>query len=84
MISGKTRSALLGVAGGYLIYIAYELFRDRAVPETTMTPAIRILFIIFFVLCGAALIAYALLLWRRALREDQAHRQDPKRDDDLK
>ena len=47
MNSGKTRSTLLGVVGAYLIYLAYQLFESRADADTTMTPAIRIVFIVF-------------------------------------
>ena len=71
MNSAKARSGLTGIAGGYLLYIAYELFRDRGDPNTTMTPVARVLFIILFVLCGGALIVYAWRLWKQSLKEEE-------------
>ena len=46
---GKNRSYLMGIAGGYLLYIAYQLFESRGDQNTTMTPFVRIAFIVFFV-----------------------------------
>ena len=67
----KARSGLIGVAGGYLLYIAYQLFRDRGDPNTTMTPAARIVFIVLFVLSGAAMLVYAWRLWKQSLKEEE-------------
>ena len=72
----KTRSSLLGVAGGYLMYLAYELFRDRGNADTTMTPAARVLFIALFVLAGAGLIVYALHEWRHSGKEEEKPKED--------
>ena len=66
------------MAGGYLVYLAYGLFRDRAQTDTTMSPAARILFIALFALAGAALVIYALVLWLRSCKEEDG--QD-RRDD---
>ena len=66
----KTRSSLLGVAGGYLVYLAYGLFRDRGQTDTAMSPAARILFIALFALAGVALMVYAVVLWLRSGKEE--------------
>ena len=70
MNKGKNRAGLLGVAGGYILYLAYQLYRDRG-EETTMTPALRVIFIALFAVAGIALIAYALRLWRRSGEDEQ-------------
>ena len=72
MNKGKTRSSLLGLAGAYLLYIAYGLYKDKGNADTTMSPAARILFIVLFAAAAAAILVYALLLWRRSDREDKS------------
>ena len=79
MTNGKTRSTLLGIIGAYLLYLAYQLFDGRNDPDTSMTAVPRILFIILFGLCGAALIIYSLRLWRKALNQEK---QEPSVDND--
>ena len=58
------------------VYLAYGLFRDRADPNTTMTPAVRILFMVFFALAGVGLVVYALIVWKRAMEEEKNEKQD--------
>ena len=76
MTSGKNRSTLFGVVGGYLIYLAYGLFRDRADTDTTMSPGMRALFIALFAVIGLALIVYAVILWKRASDEEKNGARD--------
>lgn len=79
MNNGKTRSSLLGVVGAYLLYTAYQLFEARGDTNTTMTPAVRILFIVFFVAAGAALLVYAVRVWKNSdkeQKEEEKERQD--------
>ena len=76
MLNGKTRSTLYGVVGAYLVYLAYGLFKEMADPNTTMSPAMRVLFMALFALAGAGLVVYALLLWKRALDEEKDGSQD--------
>ena len=76
MNNRKNRAYLLGIAGGYLGYLAYELFRDRNLPDTTMTPLARWLFIGLFVLCGAGLVIYAVISWIKAGQEKQDAESD--------
>lgn len=78
MNNRKNRACLLGIAGGYLGYLAYELFRDRNLPDTTMTSLARWLFIGLFVLCGTGLVIYAIILWIKAGKEkEDAERNNP-------
>ena len=78
LINGKTRAGLLGAAALYLLYISYQLFQSREDTNTTMTPAIRILFIVFFAAAAVALLCYAVYIWRQSVREDE---QKPPEDD---
>ena len=65
------RSSLFAVAGGYLIYMAYEILKNMIdnVP-TTMPRAVQILVIILFTGTGIALLVFAWKTWKKG-REDQ-------------
>ncbi len=71
MNNTKNRSALMGLVGAYLIYLAWQLFEGRADADTTMSPGLLIFFIAFFVLAGGAVIVYAVRLWKRSGGEDK-------------
>ena len=71
MNQGKTRASMFGVIGAYLLYTAYQFFKGRNDPDTTMTPAAAVLFIAFFVISAVAVGAYALRLWKRGKKEDE-------------
>lgn len=75
----KTRGSLLGLAAGYLLYTAYELFRDRGDPDTTMPPAVRIIFIVLFVVAAVPLLVYAVRTWKDGTRDEE---QERRRDDE--
>ena len=78
---GRTRSTLIGIVAAYLLYTAWELFRDRADVNTTMTMGARIAFIVLFVLAGLGLGVYSLYIWRQSLKED-GEPQKPEEDKD--
>ena len=56
----------MGVVGGYLVYLAYQLVRDmiNGVPST-MPKALTILFAVLFTGAGGTLVVYAWILWKR-------------------
>ena len=83
---GKNRSYLMGIAGGYLLYIAYQLFESRGDQNTTMTPFVRIAFIVFFVLAGIGLLVFAFRLWFAANKEEKEKKEEqpPENEDSLK
>ena len=76
----RIHSTLLGVVGAYLIFLAYQLFEKRADADASMPPALRIVFIAFFGLAGAAVIVYAFLLWKKSPKEDG--QEQPRKDDE--
>ncbi len=71
MNNRKTRSSLIGVAGAYLLYMAYQLFRDRNEPGTTMPQGLAILFAALFLIAAVALLVYAYRSWKQADREEK-------------
>ena len=83
MKNERIHSTLLGVVGAYLIYLAYQLFEKRADADASMPPALRIVFIAFFGLAGAAVIVYAFLVWKKGPKED-GREQDKENENTLK
>ncbi len=81
MNNARARSSLIGIVGAYLLYTAYQLFEGRNDPGTTMTTGVMILFIVLFVLCGAALLVYAYLLWKRAGQDGEEQKEQRERED---
>lgn len=78
--NGKTRSSLLGVVGAYLLYTAWDLWQERGNTDTVMTVSARIVFIALFALAGAALLVYAVYVWKRS--EDQKEENPRDRNDE--
>ena len=65
------RASLFAVAGGYVIYLAYELLKNLIdnVP-TTLPRWLQISVIILFAGAGGALLFFAWRIWKKG-REDQ-------------
>ena len=74
-MKGKNRSYVIGVAGGYLLYLAYQLFENFNNPDAGMSQTVRILFIVLFVLIGIGLMVYAFRIWKDADREEKENRE---------
>lgn len=75
MYMKKARSGLYAAAAVYLLYLAYGLFKGRNDPESTMAPALVILFIVLFALAGGALLVYSILAWNRARAEEKSEEE---------
>ena len=71
MNNNTGRSSLMAIAGGYIIYLAYELLKNLIdnVP-TTMPRVVQILAIVLFAGAGIALLVFAWKIWKKG-REDQ-------------
>lgn len=82
----KNRSYLMGIVGGYLIYLAYQLYESIGDTNTTMTMPVRIAFIAFFVLAGIGLLVFAFRLWFTTDKEEKENKpeQPPENEDSLK
>ncbi len=80
-MNGRNRSYIMGVVGGYLIYLAYQLYQD---PEGGMSPAMRILFIILFGLIGIGLLGFAVILWKNGGKEKEKQEVPEEKQDSLK
>ena len=66
---------LFGVAGGYLIYLAYDLAKDLTENGETSMPAwLQILIAVLFAGIGLALLVFAWKFWKKG-RQD--HDRNP-------
>ena len=71
MNNSTGRSSLMAIAGGYMIYLAYELLKNLLDNvSTTMPRAVQILAIVFFAGAGITLLVFAWKIWKKG-REDQ-------------
>lgn len=61
----------MAIAGGYVLYLAYELLMSLIDNErTTMPRVVQILAIVFFAAAGITLLVFAWKIWKKG-REDQ-------------
>ena len=61
----------MAIAGGYVLYLAYELLNSLINNErTTMPRVLQILAIVFFAAAGISLLVFAWKIWKKG-REDQ-------------
>ena len=67
-----TRSSLYALVAAFLLFTAYDLFKTRDDVETTMTPTVRIIFIVFFAVAGLALIGYAWWNWKQDDKDEES------------
>ena len=74
----KNRSYLMGVVGGYLLYMAWQLFDNRNNPDSTMAPWVCIMFAVLFVIIGVGLMIYAFRIWKIADREEREGKTEEK------
>ena len=81
-MNGSTRSGLLALAGGYIIYLAWEMFQAMRNGTTSIAPALNIVFIVFFVLAGSAVLFYAYRVWRKSKKEDAEETPPPRPEND--
>ena len=81
MNNGKSRASLLGIAGGYIAYLGLELFLKRNEDGSSMPPAVRILFIALFGICGIGLVIYAVRMWYKASKEGDEEEKKPREDE---
>ena len=83
MNPNSNRSMLMGVVGGYLIYLAYELARDliNDVPSQ-MPKALTVIIVILFAGIGVTLLVYAWKLWKKGREGREEDRVEIREEED--
>ena len=69
-INPSMHAALLALVGGYMVYIAYQIFNKGGAADGMSMP-LAILFTVFFALAGVSVIAYAVRLWLKDRQEQK-------------
>ncbi|MCQ2458255.1 MAG: hypothetical protein MJ142_05920 [Clostridia bacterium] len=82
MMNGRTRSSVMTVAALYMGYMAYSLFQGRNDPDTTMPPAVAVLFAVLFALAAIGLVVYSVRLWKA--RDDNKENEQQEESDQMK
>ena len=79
MKNQNTHALLLGLVGGYILYIAYQLLEGLLSGANDMPPAAAIAAIAVFALGGAGVLLYALKVWKDAKKAQDNPTEDPEK-----
>lgn len=77
-IQNRNRAMLIGVAGGYLVYLAYEIMRDKLAGKSTMAMWVCILFTVLMGVGGIAVLLLAWKIYKTKDPEEPENPEDPK------
>ena len=69
----------MAAVAAYLVYTAWELFRDRNAPETSMAPWTAVLFAVLFAGAAGGMLVMAWKLWKKGgeeEKEEKARKED--------
>ena len=80
-LENRNRSILLALAGGYLIYLAYEMMRDELAGKSSMAMWLCILLTI---LMGVGGIGVLLLAWKVYRTKEPEETEPPEDTDNIK
>ncbi len=72
----RTHASLLALAGGYIIYLAYEILRDHLNGEGGMSDAIAILSVTVLFLGGLGALYYAWRVYRQSKKPEEQQKDD--------
>ena len=75
-IQNRNRAMLMAIAGGYVIYLAYEMVRDQLAGKSTMAMWTCILFTILLGGGGIAVLVLAWKIYRTKETEEQETNDD--------
>ena len=76
----KTHSSLLGLAGGYVLYLAYELMRDYVNGVGGMSDFLYIFFFVLLTLGGIAVLYYAWTCYRKSRKKEEEKDPEPEKE----
>jgi Na+-transporting NADH:ubiquinone oxidoreductase subunit NqrD len=73
----KIHSTLLALVGGYLLFLAYQLFEKYRTGTKEMPDAVFILAIVVFSVAGIGVIIWAWKIYRKQREEEQKNDENP-------
>lgn len=71
-MKSKGQAAFYAIAGGYLLYLAYQLFEGRT-DNAGVNDVTALLFSILFAVAGIAILIYTAIMYQKILKEE-SHR----------
>ena len=71
MKNEKLHSTLLALVGGYVLFLAYDIFNKYKSGAKEMSDALYIIIIIIFSLGGIAVLYYSWRVYKKSLREEK-------------
>ena len=80
-LQNRNRATLMALAGGYVLYLAYEMARDKVNGTSSMSLWLCILAVAFFGISGIAVLIYA---WKIYRTKDQEEKETDENQNELK
>lgn len=68
-MQNKGKAVFYAIAGGYLIYLAYQLFGSR-MDDGGKNYMLSLIFSIFFVVAGAGILIYTAIMYQKMLKAE--------------
>ncbi len=70
MKNQSVHATMLMLVGGYVLYIAYQIFNGLRLGKDEMPFWLGVAAVVFFVLAGLGVLFYAWKVWQDSRRED--------------
>jgi len=71
MKNQSIHATLLALVGGYILYLAYQIFDALRLGKDEMPFALAVAAVVFFVLAGLGVLFYAWKVWQASRREEK-------------
>lgn len=81
-MQNKGKAVFYVIAGGYLIYLAYQLFGSR-MDDGGKNYMLSLIFSIFFVVAGAGILIYTAIMYQKMLKAEAENGDEPEDDHEL-
>lgn len=75
-MQNKGKAVFYAIAGGYLIYLAYQLFGSR-MDDGGKNYMLSLIFSIFFVVAGAGILIYTAIMYQKMLKSEAENGDEP-------
>ncbi|MDE5909134.1 MAG: hypothetical protein K2H52_10415 [Lachnospiraceae bacterium] len=82
-MKSKGQAAFYAIAGGYLLYLAYQLFGGR-MDNAGEDYVMALLFSIFFAVAGTAILVYTAIMYQKILKKEAQELAEPEESAELK
>lgn len=81
-MQNKGKAVFYAIAGGYLMYLAYQLFGSR-MDDGGKNYMLSLIFCIFFVVAGAGILIYTAIMYQKMLKAEAENGDEPEENHEL-